>query len=492
MHRRFATLALCLLATLAAEAQYAQPQQPRVRKNIEDPGFDLEAYKLAVKILMDRDKDPQHKNDPVNWINNSYAYFAGLHNDFSDEDHGCVHGAEVFLPWHRELLYRFEMALRAAQPGRTDDVTIPYWVWTEKASGNEYPKAFEDESSVLFKDTRSTDPGMPLYPTDDIQKVIQDNDEWLAFAGGECTLKPNCVSGNCSICPSRDFGAFESPYHNKMHVALGSPMEDPEHAAEDPIFWSFHAYIDLIYQQWQCEHKKPPSCIDCNFRAMTDRRFKDVIDIERQLGYIYDIVPQCAVEVPQPVAGRATAAAPEMDVTASAAPSRKLKDAPRRTALSAPPPAPSRRRGVAPAPPPQNVFAVTIPEPAFEEAHLVLDGLTLPTEFSYSGTVYLYPADVKLDPNNADFATRHAAGDFSIWERAEGAGHVHDETARVAINVTHALRFLARTQRNASWRVAVVFGKPSSLDPGTTAEDAQRAIRVGSVELLLNRGASGF
>jgi len=37
-------------------------------------------------------------------------------------NHG-IHRSSHFLPWHREMLFRFEDALRTHHP----DVTIPYW-----------------------------------------------------------------------------------------------------------------------------------------------------------------------------------------------------------------------------------------------------------------------------------------------------------------------------------------------------------------------------
>src|SRR6266540_1564748 len=36
------------------------------------------------------------------------------------------HVDSVFLPWHRELLFRFEQLLQSVDPS----VTIPYWDWT--------------------------------------------------------------------------------------------------------------------------------------------------------------------------------------------------------------------------------------------------------------------------------------------------------------------------------------------------------------------------
>ncbi|WP_238360816.1 tyrosinase family protein [Iningainema tapete] len=51
--------------------------------------------------------------------------------------HDGAHESDVFLPWHREFIYRFEKALQSVNP----NVTIPYWDWTD-------PKALE----VIFAD----------------------------------------------------------------------------------------------------------------------------------------------------------------------------------------------------------------------------------------------------------------------------------------------------------------------------------------------------
>jgi hypothetical protein len=49
---------------------------------------------------------------------------------------GWAHNDSAFLPWHRELLFRFEEELRAVKP-ETANVTIPYWDWTRaQASGD--------------------------------------------------------------------------------------------------------------------------------------------------------------------------------------------------------------------------------------------------------------------------------------------------------------------------------------------------------------------
>src|ERR1043166_2566217 len=193
--------AFVLLVSLLAPL--AMAQSPRVRMNIADPKFDLATYKHAVETLKGRDPS---KDDPVNWLHNSYTYFAKLHNNFANGG-GCIHGSEVFLPWHRELLYRFEQALRASDPGVTDNITLPYWDWT--ANNGVYPVAFTDPTSPLFSRTRfpllRCSPGECPYTPDRIRKMLADNRAWLLFAGGACSVIPGCTTGNCSNCPAGDY-----------------------------------------------------------------------------------------------------------------------------------------------------------------------------------------------------------------------------------------------------------------------------------------------
>ncbi len=84
----------------------------RERKNIDaiTPGIssadgtELEAYKHAVDLL-------QHSVD----VTNNYQFWADVHDSFTP-NHGCEHENELFFPWHRSLLYYFE--LRCEPPTR--------------------------------------------------------------------------------------------------------------------------------------------------------------------------------------------------------------------------------------------------------------------------------------------------------------------------------------------------------------------------------------
>ncbi len=158
----------------------------------------------------------------------------------------------------------------------TKDVTIPYWDWTLKPSGSLFPKAFEDAASPLFDNTRNTAVSpIPLYDKPTVFGKINTTNLWPGFAGGPKT--------------SPFYGAIESPYHNNMHSTYtGGDMADPTTASLDPIFWSFHAYIDLIWDRWQKVHNIDPACLDCPLQGLPSGKMaKDLIHVETQLGYRY-------------------------------------------------------------------------------------------------------------------------------------------------------------------------------------------------------------
>ena len=104
-------------------------------------------------------------NDPQSI--DGYTYFEQLH----DGDLGpCEHKNDTFMPWHRAHLFLFEEALRRSDPPRTATVTVPYWDWSALPSGTRYPKAFENQGSVLFHDFRND---TPICRTDRRERLRQ-------------------------------------------------------------------------------------------------------------------------------------------------------------------------------------------------------------------------------------------------------------------------------------------------------------------------------
>lgn len=244
----------------SAFAQSPTPGTLRRRKNIEKLGADeLAAYKHAIQVL----KSNTDPNSPK-----GYAYWAALHDLFDESIHsGCAHYSEKFFPWHRRYLYDFEVALQNSDPPRTKDVMIPYWDWTTNTTtGVNFPAAFEDTNSPLFDDTRQPVPHPPWNP-DQVRRMVGETD-WSVFAG-----KPDP-----SNAFGRNPGSIENGPHNTLHGMISADMASADTAVQDPIFWSFHAGIDLCWSRWQHRNLsggKPQPFVDAEAMLFfQDRSFK--------------------------------------------------------------------------------------------------------------------------------------------------------------------------------------------------------------------------
>jgi hypothetical protein len=199
----------------------------------------------------------------------------------TDRPESWGHGGSVFLPWHRELLYRFEQLLQDID----STVTIPYWDWTRaKAAGDAgfpfthgflgvdgtdgnndrvereagaalpYPYAFdpEDWSTLLTV----FDPGdilnffqrqfgefnvlgtandAPNLPSNDTVEV------------GTGTTFRDAISGAISYTTHR---SRCEDLHNLVHRYCGGNMLRMT-SPNDPIFFLHHANIDRMWSIWQ-------------------------------------------------------------------------------------------------------------------------------------------------------------------------------------------------------------------------------------------------
>jgi tyrosinase-like protein len=190
--------------------------------------------------------------------------FAEMHErHFS---HG-IHRSSHFLPWHREMILRFERELQKFHP----DVTLPYWDSTVDRS-----------------------PSDPLW-----------NDDFLGQFNSAWGLRRALGSGPLSTLQdvernrSRDnYNAFwrelESPIHNRPHVWVGGVMSSAA-SPGDPVFYLHHCWIDLLWARWQFAHPGPSfessgpgAGLNDAMMEWPDRTPANVLD-HRALGYTYDI-----------------------------------------------------------------------------------------------------------------------------------------------------------------------------------------------------------
>lgn len=432
-------------------------QTPRERKNIDVlTDAEFASYEHALDLM-------QHDNGA-----NGYQHFADLHDDIS-QTHGCEHQNDLFFPWHRSLLYYFEEALRKTDElgnsgPSTKDVTIPYWDWTVAPSGNRYPLRFEEENSPLSHSGRNdTHVTQPMYPKVDVFRIVNDTTDWPGFAGGPKS--------------SPFFGAIESPIHNDMHsVYIGGDMGDPQFAAEDPIFWSFHAYIDLIWDRWQKVHNVEPTCLDCDLRGLpAEKKPKDLIRIRGQLGYFYreneTITPiilaqrEAMSEIPK---SRIIQLRPPVSIAGAAA---------------------SEVTGFGGVKP--LLFEMEIPREPFRTARLLFVDVTIPTSISYRGEIYLLEPgkpfeQATTDPNNP------LAGRLSVWvgHSDQGAGHEHKPPS-IYVDITERLRRLVSAHAGQKWMVGLQM-EPIELkskrakDVARPSPPVEQQIHFGALRLVLN------
>jgi hypothetical protein len=416
--------------------------QPRVRRNIDSlTPQELADYEHGIsKLLEISANDPQSID--------GYTYFEQLHDG---ELGPCEHKNDTFLPWHRAHLFLFEEALRRSDPPRTETITVPYWDWSALPSGRRYPEAFENESSVLFHEFRNDTPicriagerdcdSLP-FPRVELESRVLGIERWSTREASQSSLVSfGGHEGGEQDCSSQfglGFGALEQPAHNTMHDAyVGGDMAQPPFAALDPIFFSFHCYIDLLWAQWQ-ESFETDTDLDARLCGLyTDRehspghrfRVRDTLDTETQLGYIYEYAPgEQAPAVSTLEATPGFPAHPAFDFAVSA---RKQPELVR-------------------------TLDVTIPA-SFEGAHLLLTGVNVMTPFSYSADVYLTHPGEELRFEDRDFRATHLADLLYFWRAHHGDGRrrTHDLT----VDLGPALRSVANGRAGEHWRVSVALG----------------------------------
>ncbi len=413
--------------------------QPRTRKNIDSlTPAELADYEHAFAKLKEiSDADPGSID--------GLQYFTDLHNTMLGP---CEHANDTFLPWHRAHLFLFEEALRRSDPPRTSNVTLPYWDWSALPSGVRYPKAFEDEDSVLHHPFRNDDPvcrttsaedctALP-FPRAYLEQHVLSKAAWSTPEADHSSTTFGGHAGGQMDCQGQfgeGFGALEQPAHNTTHDGfVGGTMADPGSAAEDPIFFSFHCYIDLLWAQWQ-EQFRTDTDLDCRLCGLfTDRehaeehrfRVRDTLDPETQLGYVYEYTPGEVAPTPPATDEALFPTHPALDVV----PSARAEPALVRT------------------------LDFTVPRPGVEEAVLRLGDVHVTLPFSYGADVYITRPGEELRTTDRDFRQRSLADVCYFWR----AHHAHGDTTHdITVDLGRALDALAAGHAGEHWQVSVAL-----------------------------------
>lgn len=364
----------------------------RSRRDINSLGpSELSDYIHAIDILRARSTaDP----DDVS----GYDFQAALHNDGSVGP--CEHGSDLFLPWHRAHLHYFEKLLQAADPPRTANVTVPYWDWIHPQATGKFPAAF---SQPGLDSGRNENPSTPL-PANTLDIVLHESNQ-AEFAG--------YVKGS----PTGNKGRLERGPHDYMHPNfIGGLMSNPDTAAMDPIYFSFHCFIDLLWAEWQRRHAMPaPTSPQSKLRGFLTQPKHKVADFADTLalGYRYGYTDQLNVAFdvlapPTPL--------PLPPPILETVPLTPVSGAGLVTEL--------REKG-------QVQFGVAAAAAASHAAAgrrvgLRLEGVKIPLTGSYVLRAFFHPVDIPYRRDDKEFAKRFDIGYLAMWQaHPHGAGTGH-------------------------------------------------------------------
>ena len=256
-----------------------------------------------------KDERKKFKNAIIQ-LNSDKFKFPGTRNDKpfpggvtywfkQDEIHQAthVHGGPAFLPWHRELCYRFESLLRLADP----TISLHYWDWNEDPTNtrdkknkrlnlftnNFMGKSGEGskngmEAGEPWKSAKFYDPSSEYYRGDeafnkehsnpaDPPKSLKRNKQKGSMHNWIVKLREKWKRNNPKGDPTKAYPYYTDSdivhsatfpemrrrlehMHNYAHGYIGGVIGDSHTSFRDPFVFLIHSNVDRLFAAWQLQY----------------------------------------------------------------------------------------------------------------------------------------------------------------------------------------------------------------------------------------------
>ncbi|GMS86017.1 hypothetical protein PENTCL1PPCAC_8192, partial [Pristionchus entomophagus] len=216
------------------------------------------SYRKEYRVMSDDERSRLHRALNEMKRSGEYTNLARIHAEQTRG--GAAHSGPAFLPWHREYIKRVELAIRQIDP----TLAIPYW---DSTLDGALPRPAD---SILFSD----DFGGLVNSAGDVLSGPFAN--WRTLEGRGNIRRAVGAQGGCfkeadiawvmrqtsadqvlaftapqQGCPIRtDYNCLEYS-HGNVHIFVGGDMFDTETAANDPIFYFHHTFVDMIWEMWR-------------------------------------------------------------------------------------------------------------------------------------------------------------------------------------------------------------------------------------------------
>ncbi|KXN69968.1 Di-copper centre-containing protein [Conidiobolus coronatus NRRL 28638] len=233
-----------------------------------------------------------------------------IHYDHKDE----AHGVPAFLPWHRQYLREFEKEMQKIKPG----IVLPFWDWSRDSQAPERSFIFTPEyfggngqgrnlcvSTGKFANLQLT------YPRPHcLARNFDEGDAISSFYSPESV--ENVIARGTTYDVFRR--NLEGTPHGLVHNNIGGNGGDIStmYSTNDPIFWMHHAFIDLIWFEWQQRNPRLAATYNGGSARSTDRLMPYNVPVSavfdtKSPGYCYQYprysarVPPVDIENPPPI-----------------------------------------------------------------------------------------------------------------------------------------------------------------------------------------------